>query len=165
MAKNAAPRFGLKAHQVFWNEQGSIVCACCHIPYPGTDTWVWERWEEITPADMVEIDRQGGRVACEGCGKEPSRIVRLTPERKELTDEQDHQEDHAGPQARRREGEHQDRRDQGPARGALRVRLPADRGRAGRHPQGGRAGEGLEVRAQPAGGRRQRRTMRRLGRS
>ena len=35
MAKNAAPRFGLQAHQVFWNEQGSIVCACCHIPYPG----------------------------------------------------------------------------------------------------------------------------------
>jgi len=35
--------------------------------------------EEITPADMTEIDRQGGRVACEGCGKEPSRIVRLDP--------------------------------------------------------------------------------------
>lgn len=40
------------------------------------------------------------------------------------------QEDHAGPQARRREGEHQDRRGQGPARRALRVRVPADRGRA-----------------------------------
>ena len=79
MAKSAAPRFGLQAHQVFWNEQGSIVCACCHIPYPGTDTWIWERWEEITPADMAEIDRQGGRVACEGCGKEPSRIARLDP--------------------------------------------------------------------------------------
>ena len=79
MATNATPRFGMKAHQVFWNERGSIVCACCHIPYPGSDTWIWERWEEITPADMTEIDRQGGRVACEGCGKEPSRIVRLDP--------------------------------------------------------------------------------------
>ena len=28
------PRFGFHEHQVFWNEQGSIVCACCHIPYP-----------------------------------------------------------------------------------------------------------------------------------
>jgi hypothetical protein len=28
---------------------------------------------------MVEIDRQGGGVACEGCGKEPSRIARLDP--------------------------------------------------------------------------------------
>lgn len=69
-------RFGLQAHQVFWNERGSIVCACCHIPYPGSDTWVWERWEEITSETMVEIDREGGHVACEGCGKEPRRIVR-----------------------------------------------------------------------------------------
>ena len=51
------------------------------LPHPlsRSDTWIWERWEEITPADMAEIDRQGGRVACEGCGKEPSRIVRLDP--------------------------------------------------------------------------------------
>ena len=34
--------------------------------------------EEITPATMVEIDREGGHVACEGCGKEPRRIVRVT---------------------------------------------------------------------------------------
>jgi hypothetical protein len=27
---------------------------------------------------MVEIDREGGRVVCEGCGKEPRRIVRVT---------------------------------------------------------------------------------------
>ena len=33
-----APRFGLKEHQVFWSGQGAIVCACCHIPYPGSDT-------------------------------------------------------------------------------------------------------------------------------
>lgn len=38
------PRFGLQAHQVFWNERGRVVCACCHVPYPGSDTWVWERW-------------------------------------------------------------------------------------------------------------------------
>jgi hypothetical protein len=54
-------RFGLQEHQVFWSEQGSIVCASCHIPYPGSDTWVWERREEITPEVMVEIDRHGGQ--------------------------------------------------------------------------------------------------------
>jgi hypothetical protein len=35
--------------------------------------------EEITPETMAEIDREGGRVACEGCGKEPRRIVRVIP--------------------------------------------------------------------------------------
>jgi hypothetical protein len=75
-ARTRAPRFGLKEHQVFWSAEGSIVCACCHIPYPGSDSWTWEQWEEITPEMMVEIDRHGGHIACEGCGKEPSRIVR-----------------------------------------------------------------------------------------
>ena len=71
------PRFGFKEHQVFWNESGAIVCACCHIPYPGSDTWIHERWEEITPEAMAEVDRVGGHVACERCGKEPSRIIRV----------------------------------------------------------------------------------------
>jgi len=75
-AQKHDPRFGFQERQVFWNEQGEVVCACCHIPYPGSDTWVWERWEEITPATMVEIDRECGHVACEGCGKVPRRIVR-----------------------------------------------------------------------------------------
>jgi hypothetical protein len=78
MTTTHEPRFGFREHQVFWNEQGSIVCACCHIPHPGSDTWVWERWAEITPETMAEIDREGGQVACESCGKEPSRLVRLT---------------------------------------------------------------------------------------
>jgi hypothetical protein len=74
-----APRFGLQRHQVFWNNAGAVVCACCHLHYPGSDTWVSEQWDEITPDVMAEIDRVGGRVACEGCGKEPRRIVRVTP--------------------------------------------------------------------------------------
>jgi len=36
----ATPRFRFQEHQVFWNEQGEVVCACCHIPYPGSDTWI-----------------------------------------------------------------------------------------------------------------------------
>lgn len=73
MANTATPRFGLKAHQVFWNERGSVVCACCHIPYPGSDTWIHERWQEITPDMMTLIVRDGGHVKCEGCGKVPRR--------------------------------------------------------------------------------------------
>ena len=48
-----SPRFGLQEHQVFWNEEGAIVCASCHTPYPGSGTWVWERWEGITPETMA----------------------------------------------------------------------------------------------------------------
>ena len=70
------PRFRLQEHQAFWNERGTVVCACCHIPYPGSDTWVWERWEEIAPEIMLAIVRQGGRVACEGCGRAPNGILR-----------------------------------------------------------------------------------------
>jgi hypothetical protein len=64
---------GLKPHQVFWNEQGAIVCAECHIPFPGSDTWIWECWREITPETVMEIIGLGGDVACEGCGKRPLR--------------------------------------------------------------------------------------------
>ena len=67
------PRFGFQPHQVFWSEQGEVVCACCHVPYPGSDTWVWDGWTEITPAVMAEIEREGRTVKCEGCGKEPRR--------------------------------------------------------------------------------------------
>ena len=67
-------RFGLKEHQVFWNEQGAVVCACCGIPYPKSDTWNGERWAEITPEIAKEITAQGGHVACESCGKEPRHI-------------------------------------------------------------------------------------------
>lgn len=80
------PRFGLREHQVFWNQRGEVCCACCHIPYPGSDTWVFERWSEITPDLMAVIDKQGsGRVACEGCGKQPSRIVRERRRRETMT--------------------------------------------------------------------------------
>ena len=69
-----APRFGLKAEQVFWSEKGEVACATCPIPYPGSDTWVWDGWAEITPEVMAEIDRTGGTVACHYCGREPRRI-------------------------------------------------------------------------------------------
>jgi hypothetical protein len=67
---------GLREHQVFWSERGEIVCACCHLPYPGSDTWIWDRWEEITPEMVIEAESLGHDLSCEGCGKRPSRIVR-----------------------------------------------------------------------------------------
>ena len=74
--RTAKPRFGLQAHQVFWAETGAVACACCHIPYPGSDSWIWDRWTEITPEVIAEIDRLGGRIACERCGREPRRLAR-----------------------------------------------------------------------------------------
>ncbi|MEZ4651961.1 MAG: hypothetical protein R3E97_24805 [Candidatus Eisenbacteria bacterium] len=82
MTPTRTPRFGLQEHQVFWNEEGAIVCACCHLPHPGSDTWRSERWQEITPESVIAIEDAGGHVACEGCGKVPSRIVRATIERR-----------------------------------------------------------------------------------
>jgi len=73
MTTNTRPRFGLQEHQVFWCQTGEVLCACCHIPYPGSDTWIWELWQEITPDVMAEIEREGKTVKCEGCGKEPRR--------------------------------------------------------------------------------------------
>ena len=76
-AKQADTRYGFQEHQVFWNEWGEDACAGCDVlPYPGSDTWVFDRWEEVTPAVMAEIDREGGTVKCHYCGREPSRIVR-----------------------------------------------------------------------------------------
>ena len=68
-----APRFDFQEHQVFWSQTGEVVCACCHVPYPGSDTWVWDGWEEITPKVMAEIEREGRTAKCERCGKEPRR--------------------------------------------------------------------------------------------
>ena len=47
---------------LYWNEQGSVNCEK-HIPYRGSDTWVFEHWKEITPNQRIEIASMGGRVA------------------------------------------------------------------------------------------------------
>lgn len=72
-SEKTEPRFGLQAHQVFWNRAGAIVCACCHVPSPESDTWYREQWEEIEPDTMIEADHAGVKIACEGCGKQPRR--------------------------------------------------------------------------------------------
>jgi len=75
-AATREPRFGFREHQVFWNQRGEVACACCHVPYPGSDTWVFERWEEITPAMARQMLRELGQLLpCECCGKKPSLLA------------------------------------------------------------------------------------------
>jgi len=48
---------------LFWNERGQIGCAKPgHMPFPGTDTWVWERWELVD----AKTARENG-LKCETC--------------------------------------------------------------------------------------------------
>jgi hypothetical protein len=62
-------KYGLKDHQVFWNNRGEVCCSCCCIPYPGSDTWLSEQWEEINAETISEYG-----LACEYCGKIPTKI-------------------------------------------------------------------------------------------
>jgi hypothetical protein len=52
----------------FWSERGHITCFQ-HTPYPGSDTWEWERWEAITAREREELEREIGKVKCEVCGE------------------------------------------------------------------------------------------------
>jgi hypothetical protein len=63
----------LKARQqgdrsiLFWSERGQVCCAI-HAPYPGTDSWKWERWRPMREEEMREWTRQTGNPPkCEVC--------------------------------------------------------------------------------------------------
>ena len=66
--------------KLFWDEGGRIGCAQ-HRPYPGSDTWVWDAWGEITEADLRGYERTVGRPArCETCAAiERRRTADLAP--------------------------------------------------------------------------------------
>ena len=52
---------------LFWSQQGAIACGD-HIPYPGSDTWVWDRWQRMTDAERQAFQAEAGRPArCETC--------------------------------------------------------------------------------------------------
>jgi len=68
-----AMKAALKAREIgdrstlFWSERGEITCAL-HAPYPGTDTWKWERWRLLTEQESREWTRQLGHPPkCEVC--------------------------------------------------------------------------------------------------
>jgi hypothetical protein len=51
---------------LYWNERGMINCEQ-HIPYPGSDTWVFEHWKKIDRGAMKEAAEKGMEIACETC--------------------------------------------------------------------------------------------------
>jgi len=52
---------------LFWSERGEVTCAM-HAPYPGSDTWRWERWSPMTEVERREWSRQLGHPPkCEVC--------------------------------------------------------------------------------------------------
>ena len=54
---------------LYWSERGAVGCER-HIPYPGSDTWRWERWRFLA-VDEAEAWRSelGDLPSCETCGK------------------------------------------------------------------------------------------------
>ena len=52
---------------LFWNNRGAVCCAR-HAPYPGTDTWRWQRWmvmpDEAKAVWQAEV---GAPAKCECC--------------------------------------------------------------------------------------------------
>lgn len=65
---------GRDGEKVYFSERGAIACGI-HAPYPGSDTFRWERWRRVTPAIAQEWARQAAEMGlapemkCETCGK------------------------------------------------------------------------------------------------
>jgi hypothetical protein len=51
---------------LYWNEKGQINCEQ-HVPYPGSDTWVFEHWKKIDRASAKEAAEKGMELSCETC--------------------------------------------------------------------------------------------------
>ena len=61
------------ATTLFWSERGRIGCTKPgHMPFPGTDTFVWERWE---PVDEKTARVNG--LKCETCAARERREAGL----------------------------------------------------------------------------------------
>lgn len=55
---------------LFWSQRGEVGCGA-HTPYPGSDTWRWDRWGRITPRIHAAILAEGATnlTKCQSCGK------------------------------------------------------------------------------------------------
>jgi hypothetical protein len=55
--------------QLVWSEQGQVGCTLPgHAPYRGSDTYYFERWRVMKPAEIAAWTRDVGRPpACETC--------------------------------------------------------------------------------------------------
>jgi hypothetical protein len=65
------PWQGLNADALYWSEDGRIDCAE-HTPYPGSDTWVKDRFMPMHFDEVIEFAATTGQQpACEICGRGP----------------------------------------------------------------------------------------------
>lgn len=52
---------------LYWSQQGEISCPV-HMPYPGSDTWIFDRWMLMAMSDRDQWEVQTGAVPrCETC--------------------------------------------------------------------------------------------------
>lgn len=64
-----------KPPALLWGEDGRVCCTA-HAPYPGTDTWLRDRWRRMRDHESADFAEQIGRpVECETC-----RSIRLRGE-------------------------------------------------------------------------------------
>jgi hypothetical protein len=63
--------------RLVWSEQGQVGCTLPgHAPYRGTDTWRFERWRVMKPAEIDAWTPDVGRPpACETCAAD-ERVAR-----------------------------------------------------------------------------------------
>ena len=67
MALSQKAREARDTSTLFWSERGEVCCAL-HAPYPGTDTWNWERWSPMSEEERREWTRLLGHPPkCEVC--------------------------------------------------------------------------------------------------
>jgi len=52
---------------LYWDQRGAIACKR-HMPFPGSDTFVWDDWRPITKSEAEGFEREVGRPpACDTC--------------------------------------------------------------------------------------------------
>ncbi len=52
--------------RLFWDERGMVNCGA-HAPLRGSDTWVFDHWQAITPADTADSIAADVPLRCEVC--------------------------------------------------------------------------------------------------
>jgi hypothetical protein len=59
----------LTMNELYWSERGNIGCLKPgHSPYRGSDSWHFDRWKKIKPAEAEAFRREIGRMPeCECC--------------------------------------------------------------------------------------------------
>jgi hypothetical protein len=65
---------------LLWSEQGRVCCPT-HAPYPGTDSWRFDRWRRMSAREIASFAAESGLpVECEVCG--PRALARRAEDRR-----------------------------------------------------------------------------------